>query len=55
LPSRVTSAPLAPRNPACWRRPAFLFTNLMENKGVQEIADFILMQGGVAPARAGAA
>jgi urease accessory protein len=33
----------------------FLFTNLKENKGVQEIADFILMQGGIAPARAGAA
>jgi urease accessory protein len=33
----------------------FLFTNLKENKGVQEIADFILMHGGIAPARAGAA
>jgi urease accessory protein len=33
----------------------FLFTNLKENKGVQEIADFILRQGGIAPARAGAA
>ena len=30
----------------------FLFTNLKENKGVAEIADFILQQGGIAPRRA---
>ena len=30
----------------------FIFTNLKENKGVAEIAEFILAQGGIAPRRA---
>jgi urease accessory protein len=33
------------------QRP-FIFTNLKEDKGVAEIADFILKQGGIAPRRA---
>jgi urease accessory protein len=36
------------------RRP-FLFTNLKENRGVQEIAEFILEQGGIAAPAATAA
>jgi urease accessory protein len=30
----------------------FIFTNLKEDKGVAEIAAFILEQGGIAPRRA---
>ena len=33
------------------QRP-FIFTNLKEDRGVAEIADFILRQGGIAPRRA---
>jgi urease accessory protein len=33
------------------QRP-FIFTNLKEDLGVAEIADFILTQGGIAPRKA---